>query len=418
MSNFERMTLQQRVTAVNIDIMRNDTFCLLAGHVSMGRSEVVRGIPTAGTDGKNKFYGEAFIKDMTRKQLRYLALHENFHVGFGHCIQYKEIVDKWPSLSNVAQDYVINGHIESLDPNSDFIERPTSVPPLVDPKYTGMSFPNVLRDLIKELKQKHNIDVSQGEDKATINGQPLGEAIKEAIEKVLGKTLDEHMRGKHTAEAEEKIDQEVKDANQQGAAEARRRAAGKEGGGNDVFGLARERTTDYREALALFLQEISDGDEHKRFIPPDRRMLAAGFLMPTFYSESPGDLILACDTSGSMHGLYGVAFGEIVRLCKQVRPGTLRLLWWDTSVCGEQVFTPDKYDALASALQPKGGGGTTPQVVVDYIEEKKIKAKAIIWLTDGYLGCDTPATKMPAIWTVIDNDAFTATHGKTIRVRS
>lgn len=418
MSNFDRMTLSQRVTAVNFDIMRSSVFCRLAGHVTMGRSEVAKAMPTAATDGKNKFYGEAFIKDMTRKQLRSIALHENSHVALGHCIQYKALVDKWPRLSNIAQDYVINGMLEELDPQHQFFDWPTSVKPLLDPKYTGMSFPNVLRDLIKEMKEKHNIDVSSGEKNATLNGKPLGEAIKDLIEKAFGKPLDEHVRGKHTHAEEEKINSEVSDANQHGEAEARRRAAGKESGGRDVFGLAKERQTDYRAALANFLQEITAGDDDSRFCPPNRRMLASGFLMPTHFTESPGDLILACDTSGSMHGLYGTVFGEIVRLCKQMQPGSVRLLWWDSEVCGEQLFTPDKYDALATALQPKGGGGTVPSRVVDYIEDKKIKAKAIVWLTDGYLGCDTPATRMPAIWTVIDNDNFTATHGKTLRVRS
>ena len=80
-TTFEKMTLNQRIQAVNIDCMRHPQFALLAGVICMGKSEVVEGIPTAGTDGKNKKYGVKFITPLNRKQLRYLVLHENFHVA-------------------------------------------------------------------------------------------------------------------------------------------------------------------------------------------------------------------------------------------------------------------------------------------------------------------------------------------------
>jgi predicted metal-dependent peptidase len=70
----------------------------------------------------------------------------------------------------------------------------------------------------------------------------------------------------------------------------------------------------------------------------------------------------------------------------------------------------------AVVAKPQGGGGTTPQVVVDYIREHKIDAKGIVWLTDGYLGCDTPSTPMPSLWGVVDNDSFVPTHGKVLHI--
>ena len=72
-TSFEKMTLNQRIQAVNIDCMRHPQFALLAGVICMGRSEVVEGIPTAGTDGKHKKYGAKFITPLNRKQLRYLV---------------------------------------------------------------------------------------------------------------------------------------------------------------------------------------------------------------------------------------------------------------------------------------------------------------------------------------------------------
>ena len=92
------------------------------------------------------------------------------------------------------------------------------------------------------------------------------------------------------------------------------------------------------------------------------------------------------------------------------------MLWWDTSVCGDQEFKPDQYEQIASLMKPKGGGGTTPEVVVKYINKKKIDAKAIVWLSDGYLGCQDPVTPMPSLWGIVDNDDFVAAHGKTLHI--
>ena len=49
-------------------------------------------------------------------------------------------------------------------------------------------------------------------------------------------------------------------------------------------------------------------------------------------------------------------------------------------------------------------------------QKKKIDAKAIVWLSDGYLGCNDPVTPMPSLWGIVDNDDFVAAHGKTLHI--
>jgi len=195
-----------------------------------------------------------------------------------------------------------------------------------------------------------------------------------------------------------------------------RKLAGKGKGGRDIFGTAKERTTNYVEAMQDWLVSVCSGDENSRFCPPNKRMLASGYIMPSHFNETVGELILAPDTSGSMSPYYRIIFGEIVRMLAQVRPESVRILWWDNEVCGDQVFKPVDYEQIATLLKPQGGGGTTPQVVVDYILHHKINAKAIVWLTDGYLGCDTPNTPMPSLWGVVENESFVPTHGKLVRI--
>lgn len=390
--SFEKMTLNQRIQAANIDCMRHPKFALLAGVIMMGKSEVTDKLPTAATNGKDKLYGADFIADMPRKQLRYLVLHECFHVALKHCVLYRDIKKKYARKVNKAQDYVINGLIEEMDPEFKFVERPTKVAPLVDAKYQGMSF-----------QQVFNLLPDEPEDDG--KGGDGGDS-----------PFDEHIDADDLSHEElQELGKQIDDANRQGEMLARK-LAGKEAGGRDIFGLAAERHTDWVSALREFIQSVSVGDDNSRFAPPNKRLLAAGFILPSHFTESVGEIVIAADTSGSMAPYYKLLFGEVAAICNQVKPEAVRMLWWDTAVCGDQVFSPSDYDQIATLLKPKGGGGTTPQVVVDYIRENKIDAKAIIWLSDGYLGCSDPASTMPSLWGVVGNDSFVAKHGKTLHI--
>lgn len=390
--SFDKMTLNQRIQAANIDCMRHPKFALLSGVIMMGKSEVTDNLPTAATNGRDKLYGADFITPLNRKQLRYLVLHENFHVALKHCVLYKDIKKKWARKVNKAQDYVINGLIEEMDPGFTFVERP-SKGILVDPKFNGMSF-----------QQVFNLLPDDAEDEGGGGGKD-------------DNPFDEHIDADDLSfDEQQDLSRQIDDANRQGQMLARK-LAGKDGGGSDIFGLAADRSTDWVSALREFIQSVSTGDDNSRFAPPNKRLLAAGFILPSHFTESIGEIIIAADTSGSMGPYYKLLFGEVSTICQQTKPAAVRVLWWDTSVCGDQVFTATDYDQIATLLKPKGGGGTTPQVVVDYIVKHKIDAKAIIWLSDGYIGCDDPITTMPSLWGVVDNDSFVAKHGKTLHIK-
>ena len=396
--SFEKMTLTQRVQACNIDCMRHPKFALLSSVICMGKSEVVEKMPTAATNGRDKKYGAAFITPLNRKQLRYLVLHENFHVALKHCILFRDVKKKYPKLSNVAHDYVVNALIEELDPNFEFVERPTTTL-CIDRKYFGWSFPQVMNDLINQGRKEPE-DGSGGSD-----------------DEGFDEPLDAHEDGDFADDPVErdKLEKQIDDANRQGEILARK-MAGKEGGGRDIFGTAKERVTNWTDAMQDWITSISTGDENSRFSPPNKRLLAAGFVMPSHFTESVGEIIIAADTSGSMCPYYRLLFGEIARICQQVKPEAVRVIWWDTAVCAVQEFKPADYEQIATSLAPKGGGGTEPQVVVNYLTKNKINAKAIVWLSDGYLGCDTPNTPMPSLWGIVDNDSFVPTHGKLLRI--
>ena len=375
------MNLQQRIAACNGDIAEHPQFGRLTGVVFMGEAIVDEKTSTASTDGRDVRYGTAFCNKLNQKQLRYVDLHENLHKALRHASLYKDIVKKYPDESNRAQDYVINGLIEEVDPHFQFVERPCSL--LIDAKYQGMGFIEVLKDLIRNPPP---------------NPQP---------------TMDEHGEMDDSSA----LGDEVADAIQQGNIVADR-LRGDTGGGNPLSVLLQQRRTPWREALLEFMQSVCDGDDASRICPPNKRLLPSGFLMWSHYSEAVGELIIAPDTSGSMGSVYPTVFGEIAHICQMVNPAQVRVLWWDSQVRSEQVFTPENYADIGSLMKPAGGGGTRVSRVAEYIESKRYEPVAVIYLTDGYIESEYRVPSVPTLWGVVDNTRFMPRVGKKIDICS
>jgi predicted metal-dependent peptidase len=383
---YNDMTPHERVTAVGIDLTRNALFAQLSGVAMVGRIEITDRLPTAATNGRDEYYNPDFVLAQNRKQLRYVRIHENLHKMLKHCVEYKDVCKRYPKLSNVAMDHVINLIIEEIDPNFTWVERPT-VPPCVDTKYKGWGFLRVLRDLI-----------DQGDEESGEGG------------------FDEHLFDELDDAETEEAHRQVDEAGRQGKLLAEKLAGNGKGGGRLDLN-ATKRTTEWRQHLREFFDTICKGDEHSRFVPPNKRFAPLGILLPSHFSYNKGEIIIAGDTSGSMGPIYPILFGEIAQIAQTVIPDALRVIWWDTSVCGEQLFKPDEYHSIATLMKPRGGGGTTPQCVVKYIAEKQYKPRAVIWLTDGYLDGNNAVVPCAALWGIVDNESFVPPQGKAIHIK-
>ena len=408
---YKDLTPRERITAVCFDIMKDEEFSLLGGTTQIGKMTVEEHVPTACTNGLDTMFGRAFIMGMSRQQLRYLVAHETLHKMLMHCVEYGPVCEKYPRESNMAMDYVVNQMIEDLDGGRKFVERPLDPAPLIDAKYKGMSFLEVLQDLLKNPPPKQP-------QSGGCNGRPQAG------------TLDEHQQSKPGAgepEAGENIlseeemaqlKQDVQDAVVQGQIvreklQAKKR--GDSGSGGRVSGFE-QRTTDWRTPLRRFFEETCEGDDQSRFSPPNKRMLPLGIILPSHFSEAVGEIVIACDTSGSMTGVYPTVFGEVARICQQMQPAKVRMLWWDTKVAGDQTFTSKDYANIAKLMAPAGGGGTTVSVVARYLRDKKIKPKATIMLTDGEIESQYEVPAGPVLWGVVGNLVFTPVRGKVLHI--
>lgn len=423
-THWDRLTAQQRVAAAGVDCMGSTMFSFLTGFYVMGTVSFDDKWQTAATNGRDEFYAPSFVAKQNRKQMRYLRTHEVMHKALKHCSDYKELVQKYPMPSNIAQDHVINLMIESLDPTFSFVERPAGVSICCDAQYTDMSWLEVLRLLLKDMpppppppdnpKPKKDGKGGEAPDPKRDAGVPqtgVGEP---------GMPLDTHLplpddadTGKHNEEVDVLVRQGKFIAD---------KLAGRKGSGGPLDALTRTRSTDWAGAMREFIDTVCEGDEYSTFSPPNKRMQHLGnIVLPSRFDERAGELLICCDTSGSMGSVYPVVFGEIARIAEVANPEAVRVIWWDTRVAGEQLFTPAQYASIAKLFKPKGGGGTSPGAVVQYVRAKKYKPVAAIWLTDGYLdGSEGQARGMdiPQLWGVVDNTAFRAPTGKVVQINS
>lgn len=386
---FKDLSLADKLIACHTDFMKHPDFCILGGVTQIGNVIVTDEIPTARTDGTNVEYGAMFIANMSRKQLRYLVGHENMHKALHHASEYVPLAMKYPDEFGQAIDYVVNWQLESMDTGADkFLERPTSIPPLIDAKYADMSVPEVLRELLK------NPDPNRP------------------------KPIDIHVLMQKTPENEqefEEVKQKIEDAVRHGEIMQGQLRSAQSGPAVALNGF-REQKTDWRPMLRRLFQEFCEGDEQSRFNPPNKRMLPLGVILPSHFDEMTGEIIIAADTSGSMTGFYPVVFGEVARICQQLNPKAARVIWWDTRIAGEQVFTQKDYKDIAKVMSPQGGGGTTVSCVAKHIREKRLKYKAVIMLTDGYIESSYEVAPGNVVWGVVGNRNFIPVRGKVLHI--
>lgn len=404
---FKDLTPRERISAVSFAIMRDPEFCVMGGATQVGNVEITECIPTAATNGRDTYFNAAFIMPMTKEQLTYLVAHETLHKMLMHCVDYDSVCKKYPRESNQAMDYVVNLIIEDLDKGRKFVQRPTAIPPLINEKYRGMSFLEVLQDLLQNPPPPNPQGGSSGQP-----GGAMDQHIPGATEDVDG--------GEPMTEAEVKeLQTQIQDAVAQGQIMREKMAQQRgEGSGGRIDALNQQRTTDWRTPLRKFIQNNTEGDDQSRFSPPNKRFLPLGVIMPSHFSEAIGEIIIACDTSGSLTSVYSVLMGELCRICQQVQPAKVTVLWWDTKVAASQTFTAKDYAQMGKLLKPAGGGGTTMSCVADWLQDKKLKPKATLFITDGYVEASPRLPPGPLLFGVIDNHSWRPPKGPAVHINS
>jgi predicted metal-dependent peptidase len=388
----------RRLQKAHVTLMRTPTFAFYSGILMLGKAEIDDDIPTACTNGRDVKYGRAFVKTLNDKELAFVVLHEAGHKMYQHLTVWKKLYKENAQLANVACDYVINIELRDLDPKEDTIQMPKIG--LIDAKYRGMTSKQVY-DLLKQQGGKgKGGGGGKGFDDHDWEG---AEGLTEAEKEELGREIDRAIR--QGLIAQKKVGKE------------------KGSGASRELENLLEAKVDWRQELRDLTKSICRTKDKSSWRKVNRRFLAGGAgssdtYMPTMIGETIGKIVIAVDTSGSIGGDELRDFmSEVKFLAEEMRPEAVDLLYWGSSVVGHETYGMGDLDNLINSTKPKGGGGTSPSCITQYLETNKLNPEICIVLTDGYVGSDWGGQwSVPVLWCVVGNRGVTSSTGRTIHI--
>jgi predicted metal-dependent peptidase len=383
----KQLTAEQRLRKATTDIIGHPDFVALTGVLMVGSKKIDDNVPTACTNGRDEIYGRGFVDSISDAEFRFLVLHECYHKMYKHLTTWQHLHKQSAQKANMACDYVINLKLAETDAGkAGWIKLPKGG--LLDKKYMDM-----------DSQQVFNLLDMDDEDDGGGSGGGFDDHDWEGASEL-------------TEEESKELAQQLDQAIRQGAILASKVGSG----GNRDLGELLQTKQDWREILRDFVTTTCAGKDYSTWRKPNRRFIGMDMLMPSSISESVGEIVVAIDTSGSI-GVDDLNsfLAEIVGICDQVKPSKVRLLYWDTQVCSEEVYLDAEYANLAQSTKPKGGGGTDPRCVPAYMNEHSIKPEAVVMLTDGYVG-SWGSWSVPVLWCILNNRSANPDVGKAVYI--
>jgi predicted metal-dependent peptidase len=385
----------RRVQKAHISLMRNPKFALYSGILMVGKVEISDTCPTAATNGRDVKYGREFVKSLKDKELAFVILHEAMHKAYRHLTVWKKLYDEDSKLANAACDYVINIELADLDTNAETIAMPKMG--LIDARFRGMNSKQVF-DILKKEQDENGGGSGSGsggfDEHDWEDAQEMSKEEKEA----LGREIDAALR--------------------QGVMAAKK--VGKGGGGmsRELSDLLNPQV-DWREALREFMKSTCANKDKSSWRKVNRRYIGQDVYMPTLIGEAVGRIVVGVDTSGSIGGQELAKFlSEVKSIADDVSPEAIDLLYWDSKVAAHETYERGELEGMLQSTKPKGGGGTSPSCVTEWLTENRMVPECSIMLTDGYVGDDWGGEwSSPVLWCVVGNSTATSPVGKTIHVK-
>lgn len=424
------LTSMQRLSKAHYQIMNHPDFCLYSGIISMGKVEVVDDLPTAGTNGRDVYYGDAFVRSLTDHELRFLILHETLHKALRHLTTWEALDKIDRNLANAACDYVINLMLVDGDKRGEFIKMPATG--LIDERFRGMDAGGVFRELMKEQEQGDSEDGEEGkygdgqcEGNSTGAGDQQGKGAPTKSKQKQKQSLDEHDWNGAKELSKEEVEQlhnDIDVALRQGAALVGKMKGNVPRGVTEIL----KPRVDWREVLRDFIKSTIKGNDDTTWSRLDRRRLGQGLYLPTTISHSIGRIVCAPDVSGSVGSdLLNQFISEVKSVVDEVSPEFLDVLYWDASVQTHETYDRLTGETYTQKTKIRGGGGTDPDVVPKYIvsNAKDFSGlQCVVMLTDGYVPgwgdwsgvCDEGGSPVPVLWVVCGAKRSVPTYGQVV----
>mgnify|MGYP003135288275 FL=1 len=427
---------QQRLDKCMLDLSRNEVTRSLTPIFATGETTITDDPSVTGyTDGKNVVLGEQYIMTLNDAAFRGLVLHENWHKFMMDLKIWRHLWLKNPQLTNVACDFHINGMMLDMNEGNltssgkPFIELPDGG--LYDEQFRikhgeWMDAGAIYRKIEQDIKNKPQAgqsgtpqsgNESQSGDPSQSPAGGTSEAKEDKVYDAIPDEFDQHGWDKASklSETEQReLEQEIDSAMRQGALLA---GASGSGGDNEFLKEYMKPKIDWHEPLREFALSTCGGTDETTFRIPNRRVITEDIIMPSTYSETVEELVLAMDRSYSIQQPETTVFlSEMKSICEVIKPKRVRILYWDTQVVRDEVYEEHEVANIMNSTKPSGGGGTDVLCVTSYLSEHNIKPQAVIVFTDGDLYRGWGQWTSPVLWCVVDNRNARPDTGKVLHV--
>lgn len=324
--------------------------------------ELTEAIPTAATNGVRIVFNPNFLEQLSVDETQFILAHEVLHVTMLHPWRRDgRDLELWNQAIDHADNLIL------LDAG---FQMPQKLPGLADPKYKDWSSEKIYNDLQQQ----------QGEGDGEGEGQ--GNVFRDECQDAPG---DEAEQAQSQAKAQMVVAQAAKAAQMAGQLPASLQQL--------VDGILKPKVN-WREELKHFMTAVLKQDQSWQ--RGQRRFLAEGLYLPSFYSEGMGELVVGVDTSGSVWHRVPEFLAEVSAIAAECRPEKITVIYCDTQV----NYTAEYESGDEVEMKQCGGGGTDLTKIFDYVQVKGINPKVAVVLTD----LETPfgsEPEYPVIWAAV-----------------
>ena len=403
-----RFTAEQRVQRAHVVMMDTKKLRFFGALSLYGDINTdVDVTATAATNGIDTWFNPEFVQTLDDKELMFVAIHEQMHKAFKHLVVWQHLRDQDELLANMACDYVINLKLQDIDPHGEFMRMPTfkdgdkkgQPHGLIDEAYRDMNTQQVFDILYQKNQQSPpppprppgggGGDDEDGKGCYPTNNQGQNGTYSEDILEEAKKMHDDHNYDEEESKSVEELEEIAEELDR--AIRQSVEVAGDDAGefASTIKKLL-EVNTPWEELLADFIHSVCKGNDITSYRRYNKRLIGSDILMPHTIGESIGDIVVAIDMSASIsQDAVDKFLSEVKVIIEDVTPDKVHLLYWDTRMAVHEQYDESNYDALLDLTKPRGGGGTNPVCVVEYVENNILldsHVECVLFLTDAYVG--------------------------------
>jgi len=369
-------------------------------------------IKTFDVDGTTLRYNPQFVESLMSQptgmaNLIFVLAHEVMHCAMLHMYRRGS---RDPKGWNEAADYAINGILVKAG-----LQMPTGG--LIDATWDNMSAEQIYAKRHHDNPQDANKPSNDPNGKDGMGNCPTG-SFTDAP-----KGTDNGQGNQQTSNVGQPGQGTPKPANGpmtesdwQIVAEQANNAASKAGQMSSDLAReikkTRESITDWRQVLRQYVS--NDFARDYTWSKPNRRHLPSGLYLPSIYKENLGEIVFAADSSGSITpATLSAAWTELVSICRDAKPSKLHAISCSTVIQELGEYTADTIPDTAPAMRT---GGTYFQPVFDWVANKAIEPRVLVYFTD--LECfDQPTDPgYPVLWLTPEWINTNGPFGETARV--